>query len=43
MSAAAAEVRACYSKLVARPAARARRRLGIAEPVVAEITEEETT
>jgi len=43
MSAAAAQVRTYYSKLVARPAARARRRLGIAEPVMAEITEEEST
>ena len=42
MSAAAAEVRARYSALMARPAARARRRLGITEPVTAEITEEET-
>ena len=42
MSAAAAQVRACYSRLVVRPASRARRRLGITEPVVTEITEEET-
>jgi glutamate-ammonia-ligase adenylyltransferase len=42
MTAAAAQVRACYSKLVTRPAARARRRLGIAEPASAHITEEET-
>ena len=42
MSAAAEQVRACYAKLVARPASRARRRLGITEPVAAEITEEET-
>jgi [glutamine synthetase] adenylyltransferase / [glutamine synthetase]-adenylyl-L-tyrosine phosphorylase len=42
MSAAAAQVRARYSALVARPATRARRRLGIVEPVRAEITEEET-
>jgi [glutamine synthetase] adenylyltransferase / [glutamine synthetase]-adenylyl-L-tyrosine phosphorylase len=42
MSAGAAEVRAWYSKLVARPAARARRRLGITEPAMAEIAEEET-
>jgi glutamate-ammonia-ligase adenylyltransferase len=42
MSAAAEQVRACYAKLVARPASRARRRLGITEPALAEITEEET-
>jgi [glutamine synthetase] adenylyltransferase / [glutamine synthetase]-adenylyl-L-tyrosine phosphorylase len=42
MSAAAAEVRGRYSALVARPASRARRRLGIAEPAAAPITEEET-
>ena len=42
MSAAAAEVRARYAALVMRPAARARRRLGITEPLAAEITEEET-
>jgi hypothetical protein len=42
MSAAAAEVRARYSALVARPASRARRRLGIIEPAASEIAEEET-
>jgi glutamate-ammonia-ligase adenylyltransferase len=42
MSAAAAEVRARYSVLVARPASRARRRLGITEPAASEIAEEET-
>ncbi|SRR5579883_8691 len=42
MSAAAAEVRAGYAKLVARPASRARRRLGIPESAAAAITEEET-
>jgi len=43
MSAVAAEVRARYSALVARPATRARRRLGILEPTAAHMTEEETT
>src|SRR5215472_1321111 len=42
MSAAAEQVRARYSALVTRSAARARRRLGITEPALAEITEEET-
>jgi glutamate-ammonia-ligase adenylyltransferase len=42
MSGAAARVRARYSAWVSRPASRSRRRLGILEPVAAEITEEET-